>query len=120
MKKFDIHVDQEITYNVYGIVTKEPNVQLTVDDCLVSGITEKNIAIGYALGAFDVSNYTDVFVCQVTKTLNSWSAEEAVVKEDIIWSCSSVHTSEDTDEEVEDDQDEIDDEIDDVTNEVLE
>ena len=115
MKKFDVHVDKEVTYNVYGIVTKEPNVQLTVDDCLVSGITEKNIAIGYALGAFDMSDFTDVFVCQVTKNLNSWSSDDAVVHEDIVWSCSAIHVTEESDEDAEQD-----DEIDDVTNEVLE
>lgn len=119
MRKISVQFDKEVSYSIYGVTTESKNIQLTDEDRILSSVTDKNVAIGYALGAFEYSDFTSIFVCEVTKNLNGWSEDEATVEEKIIWSCSSIKVQEDENIDNVEDNDYDDDEIDEVTNEVI-
>lgn len=121
MRKISVQFDKEVSYSIYGVITDSKNIQLTDEDRILSSITDKNVAIGYALGAFEYSDFTSIFVCEVTKNLNGWSQDDIETEEKIVWSCSSIQVTEETDENefANDDNDFEDDEISEVTNEVI-
>lgn len=98
-KKMHVYVDEAVSYDIFARKKEDPDI-LNDENIIARGFENKQMAIGYAMGVFEWSEFSNLYVVKHS-SYNSWEEDDAPADDLIIvWECSGIEVEEIEEEDV--------------------